>query len=313
MRKFLLSMGAIVMGSVAYGQQDYQLSQFMYDRLSINPGYTGIDNKICATSFFRSQWSGFDGAPKTFLMNIHGPVPLLKGGVGLSLFSDKIGFFNNFSARLNYSYHLSIGNGDILGIGISAGLMKVSLKPDWIAIDPVNLDNSIPDGSQTQSTYDLAFGLYYKSTNWYAGLSATHLTESDLVNLNVKNARHYYVLGGYDFQLPNNPDIMIRPSFRLESDFTSTQLDFNANVLWKNMVWGGLSYRIKDAIVPMLGFQQPLGNEKMPGMIRIGYSYDVTTSEIRDYSSGSHEIMLSYCFNLKPPVKITKSKTVRFL
>jgi type IX secretion system PorP/SprF family membrane protein len=314
MRKFLLSVGAMMASVAAFGQQDYQFSQYMFDRMSINPGFTGIDQKICATSFFRSQWAGFDGAPKTFLLNLHGPVPLLRGGVGLSLFNDKIGFFNNFSARLNYSYHHALPNGDVLGIGISAGFMSVSLKPDWVAIDPVNLDGSIPDGNQSSSTYDLGFGLYYKGKGWYAGLSATHLTESDLQNLNVKNARHIYLMGGYDYTLPSNPNLTIRPSMRLESDLTSTQLDINCNVLFNQMVWGGLSYRVKDAIVPMLGFQQKLdGNPKMPGMIRIGYSYDVTTSEIKTYSSGSHEIMLSYCFNIQPPPKIQKSKTVRFL
>jgi len=100
----------------------------------------------------------------------------------------------------------------------------------------------------------------------------------------------------------------------LESDATSTQVDINANVLWRNMFWGGLSYRIKDAIVPMLGYQKAIGDpKKMPGMIKIGYSYDETTSEIKNYSKGSHEFMVSYCFNVVPVPTLQKSKTVRFL
>lgn len=319
MRKIILSAAGLIAGFASYAQQDYQFSQYMFDRLSINPGFAGIDNKICATGFFRSQWAGFDGAPKTFLFNVHSPVQKAHGGVGLSIFNDQIGFFNNFSARLSYSFHqpLNFGGGGILGIGISAGFMNVSLKPTWIAIDDVNQDGSIPDLNQnpSSSTYDLGFGLYYKTNTWYAGISATHLTESDLSALNVKNARHFYVIGGYDWTTPN-PDFTLRPSFRVESDFTSTQVDINVNVLWRTMVWGGLSYRIKDAIVPMFGYQMPLDfgdGKKNKGMLRIGYSYDVTTSEIKDYSSGSHEIMVSYCFNVNPVKPLQKSKTVRFL
>lgn len=316
MRKLLLSTVGLLIGVSAYTQQDYQFSQFMFDRLSINPGYAGIDNKICATGFFRQQWAGgFDGGnPQTVLFNGHGPVKALRGGLGLNFYNDNIGFFNNTSLRGSYSYHLSgIGNG-LLGIGVSVGFMNVSLKPNWISITPVDQDDAIPDGNESQMTYDLGLGLYYRTDVWYVGLSATHLTESDLKNLNVKNARHYYVIAGYDITI--NPQFMIRPSMRIESDATSTQLDFNVNGLYSitdnNGVWAGLSYRIKDAIVPMVGYQQAFRG-KNPGMLRIGYSYDVTTSEIKNYSNGSHEIMVNYCFNIVPVPKVAKSKTVRFL
>ena len=314
MKKLILSAAAVISGFCAFGQQDYQFSQFMFDRLSINPGYAGIDNKICATGIYRNQWTGFDGAPQTFLFNAHGPVPIARGGVGLSLFNDKIGFFNNFTARLNYSYHLPVGStGDILGIGVSVGFMSLSVNPTWVAIDPVADDGSIPVNSTSESTMDFGFGLYYKGKDFYAGLSATHLSESELTNLSVENTRHYFIIGGWNKQL-SDPAWMLRPSARIESDGTSTQVDANFNVLWNQMAWLGVSYRIKDAIVPMFGFQQKLGtSSKMPGMLRIGYSYDVTTSDIKNYSSGSHEIMVSYCFNVSIPTPIQKSKTVRFL
>lgn len=313
MRKFLLSAAGLLIGVSAYSQQDYQLSQYMFDRLSFNPAFAGIDNKICATGIFRQQWAGFTGSPQTMLLNVHGPVKQIRGGAGLSLYNDKIGFFNNFALKASYSYHLTLGTG-ILGIGVSAGFMSVSVKPTWVAITSPTLDDAIPDNNVSQTTYDLGFGLYYRANNWYAGLSATHLTESDITKLNVKNTRHYFITAGYDYQL--NQQLTLRPSFIVKSDATSTQLDVNFNALYslsdKNGIWAGVSYRVKDAIVPMVGYQQALG-DKNPGMLRIGYTYDVTTSEIKSYSSGSHEIMVNYCFNINPVPKIQKSKTVRFL
>ena len=74
----------------------------------------------------------------------------------------------------------------------------------------------------------------------------------------------------------------------LKSDWNAKPAyDLNANVLFKNMLWGGLSFRPGDAVAPMVGFQKVFA-EKVSGRttfnqtFRMGYSYDVTTSDIRD-------------------------------
>ena len=73
-------------------QQDFQFTQFMFDRLSINPGVAGsVDNSICGTLLGRQQWSGFDNAPRTGLLNVHGQVPRWNSGIGLSVFFDELG------------------------------------------------------------------------------------------------------------------------------------------------------------------------------------------------------------------------------
>ena len=81
------------------------------------------------------------------------------------------------------------------------------------------------------------------------------------------------------------------------------------SVVYNNLLWGGVSYRLSDAIVPMVGIYYDLG----PGTLKFGYSYDVTTSLLRQYSSGSHEVMLGYCFKIPKVDKVQKHKTVRFL
>ncbi|MBK7482874.1 MAG: type IX secretion system membrane protein PorP/SprF [Flavobacteriales bacterium] len=82
--------------------------------------------------------------------------------------------------------------------------------------------------------------------------------------------------------------------------------------LYNNQVWLGVSYRTEDAIAPLIGYQIATGKDKT-SMFKIGYSYDVTTSRLKNYSSGSHEIMLNYCMLLvkKPDLQIYKN--VRFL
>jgi type IX secretion system PorP/SprF family membrane protein len=315
MRKFLLSAAAVFTGAFAFGQQDYQLSHYMFDRLSLNPAYAGIEDQICGSLFYRNQWMQYDGAPKTFLMNVSSPLPW-SGGAGLSIFSDKIGFFNNFTGRLAYSHHFIIPSINTkLGVGASVGYMSVNLKPSWIAIDDPTLDQAIPDGNTKESSMDFSLGIYAKGTNWYAGISATHLTESELTSLNVKNTRHYYIIGGYDYAIQGDPAKMLRGSVRVETDAASTQFDLNVNYLWNQMVWGGLSYRLKDAIIPMAGYQQALavGPKKYASMLRIGLAYDVTTSNIKDYSSGSFEIYAGFCMKVVKVPPIHKYRNTRKL
>jgi hypothetical protein len=95
----------------------------------------------------------------------------------------------------------------------------------------------------------------------------------------------------------------------VKSDAASTQIDLNVNVLFNKMVWAGVSYRFADAVAPMLGYQKQIGG----GLMRIGYAYDVTTSKLKGYSNGSHDIMVNYCFNLDKPIPVQKSKNPRFL
>lgn len=312
MRKIILSISSLFIGVSSFAQQDFQFTQYMYDRLSFNPGFAGIDGKICATAFFRQQWSGFDGSPQTMLLNVHGPVKPLHGGLGLSVFKDKLGQFNDTYARVSYSFHKGLSTGGTLGIGIAGGIVSKSLAFNWLPPDGVNTittDDAIPNSATSQTTYDLSLGLYYAGPNYYVGLSSTHLSESDLNELGYLNKRHYYVVAGYNWTLPGSGDWMLKPTLLVKSDAASTQVDISIRGMWRNMVWAGLSYRLQDAIAPILGYQQVVGK----GMIKIGYSYDITTSEIKNYSNGSHEIMVNYCFNLDPQPKVQKKKTVRFL
>jgi type IX secretion system PorP/SprF family membrane protein len=116
-------------------------------------------------------------------------------------------------------------------------------------------------------------------------------------------ARHYYVMAGYAYDAGTL--LQIKPSILAKTDAASTQLDINLLADYNNQFWGGVSYRLQDAIVALVGVKF--------GSFRVGYSYDVTTSKIRGYSSGSHEIMLGYCFKPMDKKPTQKHHSVRFL
>ncbi|MBS1582515.1 MAG: type IX secretion system membrane protein PorP/SprF [Bacteroidetes bacterium] len=311
MRGIITAVACVLVGTASFAQQDPQFTQYMFDRLSVNPAVAGTTGDICASVLLRQQWSGFTGAPKTGLVNVHGPISKINSGVGLSVYFDKLGQENTTAARVHYAYHFRVGSQSILSLGVYAGLTGRTLGKDWVAVDPVATDEAIPANGKSASGFDLGAGIYYKSPKIWLGVSSTQLPETDLSAVSIVNTRHYYVQGGYDWAIKGDKKYTLQPSILVKSDGTSTQVDLNALFLYDEKFWLGVGFRTEDAIAPMIGYQYkfPSGNS----MARIGYSYDVTTSELKNYSSGSHEVMVSYCFKIVKPRPIEIYHHPRFL
>ena len=309
MRRIITAVICMAVGGASIAQQDPQFTQYMFDRLSVNPAVAGISGELCGTLLLRQQWTGFDGAPKTALLNASMPINKISSGVGISVYLDKLGQQNSTFARLHHSFHRKIGTGT-LGIGIYLGAGSHALGHDWLARDPVAQDDAISSASTSQTGFDLGAGLYYQTPKFWVGISSTHLPQTKLDNVSIKMVRHYFIQAGYDYAIKGNKKYVLQPSVLVKSDATSTIFDINARFLYNNMVWLGVSYRTEDAIAPMIGYQMAPNDRSM---LKIGYSYDVTTSKLKNYSSGSHEIMLNYCVLLvkKPDLQIYRN--VRFL
>ena len=148
---------------------------------------------------------------------------------------------------------------------------------------------------------DLSFGTYYQRDNWYAGLSSSRLLETkDILTANGGSGNAQIRLaallfnGGYDLDLQNG--FVLQPAMMVKTDLVTTQFDINAAVTYNNEIWGGVTYRLYDALSIMAGYQ-------ITKDLRASYSYDLTTSSLRNSSSGSHEIMMSYCFTIEIPPK----------
>lgn len=312
-------------------QQEAQFTQYMFNHMSINAGYAGVgkeNQEICANMFARHQWLGFkdnDNAvhPQTYLLSVHSRLNKLYGGIGLTVHSDKIGYFNNVGVKLAYSYHYysPFDLPGVLGIGLDVGILNQQL--DYGKFVPIETtDPKLQGGEESTMAFDMGFGLYYKLPGtMYAAISSTQLLQmqGDLPSpLEApKLKRHYFITGGYEYTIPSYPSVVLKPSLFIKTDFASAQYDIACLAEYNNIYWGGLSYRVQDAVALIVG-AKPFYNsasKELPPLI-VGYSYDFTTSAIgrNGRSSGSHEIMLGYCFQVdipKPPP--TGYKNVRFL
>jgi type IX secretion system PorP/SprF family membrane protein len=312
-RPFIAFLFLVLMGFNGMSQQDPVTSQYMFNTMTYNPGIAGTSGMICATALNRQQWVGFDGAPKTTIFNISAPVSLFnrKHGVGIVIKSDNIGFDKDINLSAAYSYHIDLGIGK-LGIGINLGMVNKLLEPTWKipggdGFTPPDQDPLIPVNKESFVAFDAGFGAYLKTDKYYGSLSVTHLNQPKIKYTKGEPyiSRHYYLTAGYALQLPN-PSLELLPSFFVYSDGKVVQFNVTSLLRYNKKVWGGVSYRAGDALTGLVGFELYNG-------IRIGYSYDFPMSDIRKNTSGSHEFMVNYCFDLNMGKSPMRYKSIRFL
>jgi type IX secretion system PorP/SprF family membrane protein len=294
-------------GIAAFAQQDAQYSQYMFNGLFINPAYAGYRQDIYLYSFYRSQWTGFTGAPQSFSVTLDGTVNDTKVGLGLLIANDRIGAQSTTSAYANYAYRMHVGEDDNsrLTFGIGAGLTQAGL--DGTKLNPAQQgDANIPTISQSAILPDARLGVLYTDKTYFAGFSVDNLLSgwtASLVDRSViltVPVPHFYLTAGALVSL--NDDVMIKPSFLLKDDKRGpTSLDLNTYFLLDERIWVGGTYRTavplykkpylqgnldkSNALVAMVQF---FVNEKL----RIGYSFDYSLTPLANYNYGSHEISI---------------------
>lgn len=314
MKKYgILFIFALILAGRSFPQQDPVYSQYMYNFHSFNPGSAGVSGMVCMTATSRQQWLGFKGAPSTTGFSVNAPVRLFgsESGIGMVIMNDKTGFDSDIKLSGSYSYHFELGNGK-LGVGISLGMLNKTLNPSWQipesdAHTPVSGDPLIPENKESHIAFDAGVGAYYSTEKYYAGVSITHINEPKIKFSKGEPylSRHYYATAGYSLNL-GNPSYELIPSVFVFSDGHLVQFTINSMLRYNKKVWGGVSYRAGDALTGIVGIELYNG-------IRIGYSYDFILSDIRKSSSGSHEFMVNYCFDISLGKSPMKYKSVRFL
>ena len=295
-------------------QQDPQFTHNMFNHAFVNPGSYGLSDGITVTGIFREQWLGlkddnnYKVAPETFLLTADAPVRFLRGGVGIGIAQDKEAYTKNMLVKLGYAYHLNIGNAKI-GIGVNANFNNRSI--DKNKLNPVDENDPVLLGLSTDGVMisDMSAGVFLQKPRYYVAFSSTQLFETEKAPgtadgvIFYKNRRHYYLTSGYDVVLPAFQGYVFTPSVFLKSDGNILQADINLMAKYNNKVWGGLTYRINDAVALLVGVAYK--------DIEIGYSYDIPTSRIA--ATGSHEIMARYRFKLEREKTRSGYRNTRYL
>ncbi|WP_394751148.1 PorP/SprF family type IX secretion system membrane protein [Spongiimicrobium salis] len=281
-KKVLIAV-AIFWGIWGNAQQLPQFTQYLYNTVSVNPAYAGSRENLNVTALHRNQWSGLDGNPTTSTFTLHAPLRNDRVGVGFSYISDDLGFERTNYIYGDFSYTVPVQEGVNLSFGLKAGFTSYYLTT------PDASDNFF-NNNGTVWNPNFGVGAYISSDRWFAGISSPRILNTDLNNgeFEALERNSYYAIGGVVMDV--SPDLKFKPSVITKfTEGAPSTYDVSANFLLYEKLWIGATYRFNfannfGAILDYQVFKD----------VRIGYAYDLPTSEFSQFSTGTHEIVLIY-------------------
>ncbi|MCB2378738.1 type IX secretion system membrane protein PorP/SprF [Hymenobacter sp. BT635] len=295
--------------STAFAQQQPQFSHYGFNGMYLNPAYAGIKGQGDITTLGRYQYLGYDGSfddggsPQTYALSASLPVAAIGGGVGLSIFRDKIGEASITNVQLSYSKHIKVGEG-MLGLGVQ-GILNHLGKGEYRTADE-RVDNSVPRNGSDQK-FDTGIGVWYESDKLYAGLSANNLLRSEyrFKSVGGENSakaigeNHAYLTAGYNIEATSSvvvtPTVLVKMvlpgKFGDNNKFNLQNNSYEGGVraTINDKFWGGVGYRYDESITGLLGMSFAKDNA-----LRFGYAFDFIAFNQDARAFSSHEIMLSY-------------------
>jgi len=275
-------------------QQNPLFTQYMFNGLVINPAYTGSHESMTTTFAVRSQWTGLKGAPQTQVASVHSPLKLSRSAAGAVFVHDEVSVINQYMAYGTYAYRIPVSKAGKLSVGGQAGVTYYQAN-----LSELNIltSNGQPDPTfyQNESRLmpNLGIGIYYYSKKSYVGLSLPTLINNRWNNQDAytqaRQKRHYFLSAGHVF--PLSPGLKFKPNVLLKwEEGGPFQYDINANMLIRETLWIGVSYRMEDSVDGLIELN--LNNQ-----LSLGYSYGYPISSIAAVQSGTHEVVLNYRIN----------------
>lgn len=305
MKKLTIVLGIFLgLSLVATAQQDPHFTMYMFNKQMINPAYAGSREALSFNALYRNQWVGMNGHPETVNVGAHGPInpdDQSRVALGILAFNDKIGVSNTFGLYAQYAYRIPVSDKTKLSLGLQGGFSTFTGRfSDLHPKDAAPGDPSISEDIKSAFLPNVGFGAYLYHDRYYAGFSIPMLMQNqydkDAVatgNTDVaRQLRHYFLMGGV--VIPVSDFMKVRPNVILKYVYNTGKnitvpfdMDANLSFLFFDRFLVGASYRLDDSFDAMFEMQ-------VTNMLRIGYAYDFTTSELNKYNDGTHEIMIGY-------------------
>lgn len=328
MKQTILWLLGISLSASAVAQQKPHYTQYILNQYIVNPAITGIENYMDIKASHRHQWVGFEDAPVTSYLTVHAPIgkkdmrttatsfeavganPRGQSywedytaaephhGLGVQIINDRTGPINQFAGYVTYAYHMGISARTSLSAGFGAGINKLSLDGSKLQFD-VPVDPSVQgSGLINKIRPDLNAGVYLYSADYFIGVSAQQIipqkiefADNEVKTTDGKTVPHLFATAGYRFMM--GEDFNFIPSVMVKYvNPVPTQVEANAKLQYRDLVWVGGSYRANDGFAAMAGIN-------ISNTFNVGYAYDYTTSRLNAFSKGTHEIMVGFLIGNK--------------
>ena len=312
MKKFLI-IALVAASYMASAQQDPQHTMYRFNGLMFNPAYAGSREALSLSAIYRWQWVNVEGSPQTASFSIHSPLKNDHVALGFSFVSDHYTVVHSDKLEGDFAYRIPVGKKKkikiSLGVGVSATNIRTNLRD-------VGLAQTVDASFQNNISLwipNVTAGLYVYSEKFFVGVSVPEIlsnslsTRGQVWQRSIDSAHQYtslYATAGYVFDLGKK--VKFAPSILLKyvPKFAPISMDFNANFIFIDRLWLGVSYRLSDSYGFMVAFN-------ITKQLRVGYAYDLTVSPISHFTTGSHEVMAGYDFDFRKK-SIVNPRYVRY-
>ncbi len=287
MKTRILLFVLMLTGAASFAQQDAQFTQYMYNTININPAYAGSRGALSIFGLHRTQWVGLDGAPVSNVLSLNTPINNTNLAVGLSFINDRIGPTDENTISADVSYTVQTSEDYKLSFGVKATGNFFNLDVSKLDAKQQNDPNLV---NFNKFTPNIGAGIYLHSNKNYIGFSVPNMIQTNRYDDNqvaiFKERMNFYLIAGHVFDLSN--EIKFKPAILTKVVTGSPlQVDVSGNFMFYDKFVVGVAYRWDAAVSGLAGFQVSDG-------LYVGYGYDLETTKLRKYNSGSHEVFLRY-------------------
>ena len=287
--KHLITLLLLLNVAAAFGQQQVLSTQYVNNRMLINPGYAGTSESMEVTAWYRKQWVGIEGAPNTQTFSIQGPTaPGSKSGFGALIVRDEIGVRQQLGIYVAAAQQVQLTDRIRLSLGIQGGLLNYQAEFSQLlgfADDP-----AFAAGDFSRVKPNIGAGLFLYSNNFHIGFSSPNLIENKIglndFDTDATVRRFYYLDMGKDFQLNRDFELKTNTLWKFTRG-GGLQFDVMTLVGVRDKIWFGGLYRYNESF-------DALFRTRLSDTLQLGYSYDFGSStELSRLNNGSHEVMLN--------------------
>ena len=312
MKRFLI-IAFVVAAFGANAQQDPQHTMYRFNGLMFNPAYAGSREALSMVGIYRWQWVNVPGAPQTGSFAIHSPLRNDHIALGLSFVSDHYTVVHSDKLEGDFAYRIPVGKKKNIKISLGVGVSATNIRADLKDVGLVQtVDNSFQNNINLWLP-NVTAGVYVYSEKFFVGVSVPEIlsnslsTKGQVWQRSIDSAHQYtsmYATAGYVFDLGKK--VKFAPSILVKyvPKYAPVSMDFNANFIFIDRLWLGVSYRLSDSYGFMVAFN-------ITKQLRVGYAYDLTVSPISHFTTGSHEVMAGYDFDFRKK-SIVNPRFVRY-
>jgi type IX secretion system PorP/SprF family membrane protein len=264
-------------------------SQYMHDASVINPAYAGSNDAMVISLHGRVQWISAMGGPSTQVLSAHTPLPGVPLTAGVRLLNESIGSGHRMAVSPALGYRMPVGKGKVTG-GLSANINHYT--PGYQNLLLYNQNDEVFALRESMWVVTLGVGLYYSTNKFYAGFAVPEIVPATAPdpekNIFRRHLRQYVFHTGKVFSI--NHDVLLKPNILISvPEQGVAYTDFNMNVLFRETLWLGASYRTSNLLAGLVQVQ-------LSSQWRFGYSWDMPLKKNQLYGSDSHEVSLQYSF-----------------